>query len=137
MQNCRPVLQERHDERFHVKVIAEQLELGNVLARPIDAIETGQRNPLALDPQNQIALGLLEREKFFGRNAPALGLARAFDLGRLGRDRVLFVRNHVFWRILALNSQRLAVRAWTLSRLMNNIELPSTMFTLRRAFRLK
>src|SRR5207247_9098677 len=53
------------------------------LTGPIDAIETGQRNPLAFDLQNQIALWLLEQEKFFRRNARASALARAFDLGRL------------------------------------------------------
>src|SRR5712692_10361579 len=65
LQNCRPAFQKRHDERFRVKVVAEQLKLRNFLAWPIDAIETSQRDPLAPDLQDQIAFGFLEREEFF------------------------------------------------------------------------
>ena len=81
LEDCRPALQKRHDERFRVKVVAQQFELRNFLAGPIDAIETGERDALALDLQNQIALWFLESEKFFARDRQALALTRAFDAG--------------------------------------------------------
>ena len=56
LQDRRPVLEEGHDERTDSQVVAKQIELGKFFRRPVDAIETRERDALAFDLQNQSRL---------------------------------------------------------------------------------
>ena len=68
--------------RRELEVVTKEIELGDLLRRPIDAIDVGERHVLAVNFQNQIALGFLEREKLLARNGRALLLAPVLALRR-------------------------------------------------------
>ena len=63
LQDRRPIFQIRHQVRADAQVITKQIKLGDLLVRPIDAFETGNRNRLAFDVDQQIAFGLFQTEE--------------------------------------------------------------------------
>src|SRR5438093_249168 len=76
LQDSRPVLEEGKNVRREPEIITKEIELGDPLVGPINTIDVGERYLLAVNFQNQIALGFLQREKFVARNSRAHPLAR-------------------------------------------------------------
>jgi hypothetical protein len=58
LENRRTVFEEGHDARTHREVVTKQLKLRDLFVRPIDALEAGERNALAIDCQRQICFGI-------------------------------------------------------------------------------
>src|SRR3989449_8549490 len=83
LQDSRPVLEEGKNVRREPEVITKEIELGNLLRWPIDAIDVGERHVLPVNFQNQIALGFLQREKLLARSGRAFTLARALAFRRI------------------------------------------------------
>src|SRR5207237_5498253 len=82
LQDSRAVREEGKSVRRELEVVTKEIELGDLLVGPIDAIDVGERHVLAVNFQNQIALGFLEREKLLARNGRAFPLARALTFRR-------------------------------------------------------
>src|SRR5213075_204661 len=76
LQDGRPIFEEGHYLRANLQIVRKQIELRQLLVRPVDAIETGDGYPLAFDVENQVAFRFLEREKFLGRDCRSLFLPR-------------------------------------------------------------
>src|SRR5262249_35362033 len=68
LEDRRTVLQKWENVVTYAGVVTEQIEFRQFLVRPIDALETCERNALTIDIEKQIALWLLERQKLLDRD---------------------------------------------------------------------